>query len=88
MRFITRWLVAIILVSPVLAQETTTPNGIVDNRRDALALTGATVYLPGEGYRQNATVLIREGRVVDVIAGNDRDRAGHGDQAQRRNSGC
>lgn len=71
MRFLTRWLAAMVLVSPVMAQETATPNGIVDNRRDALALTGASVYLPGQGYRQNATVLIREGRVVDVVAGND-----------------
>lgn len=71
MRFFTRWLVAMIMASPALAQETVTPNGIADNRRDAVALTGATVYLPGEGYQQNTTVLIREGRVVDVVSGSD-----------------
>ncbi|MEX2333432.1 MAG: hypothetical protein WD600_04185, partial [Pseudohongiella sp.] len=71
MRFMTGWLAAMIMVSPVLAQETATPNGIADNRRDALALTGATVYLPGEGYQEDATVLIRDGRIVDVISGSD-----------------
>jgi imidazolonepropionase-like amidohydrolase len=71
MRFISGWLTAMLMVSPVLAQETATPNGIVDNRRNALALTGATVYVAGEGYQQDATVLIREGRVVDVTTGDD-----------------
>ncbi|MBC54593.1 MAG: amidohydrolase [Gammaproteobacteria bacterium] len=71
MRFFTGWLAAIILVSPVLAQETATPNGIADIRRDALALTGATVYVPGEGYQDDATVLVREGRVVDVVTGSE-----------------
>ncbi len=71
MRFFTGWLAAVIMVSPALAQETVTPNGIADNRRDALALTGATVYVPGEGYQEDATVLIREGRVVDVLTGSD-----------------
>lgn len=71
MRFLTGWLVAMIMASPVLAQETATPNSIADNRRNALALTGATVYMPGDGYQQDATVLIREGRVVDVVTGSD-----------------
>lgn len=69
MRFITGWLTAMLMVSPVLAQETVTPNGIADNRRNALALTDATVYVPGQGYQEDSTVLIRDGRIVDVVTG-------------------
>ncbi|OFE12234.1 hypothetical protein PHACT_03045 [Pseudohongiella acticola] len=74
MRFFIIGLATMLMVSPVLAQETATPNGIADNRRNALALTGATVYLPGQGYQENATVFIRDGRVVEVSdSGDTRD---------------
>ena len=68
MRFFIPWLMAMLMGSPVLAQETATPNGIADNRRNALALTGATVYMPGQGYQEDTTVLIRDGYIVDLIA--------------------
>ena len=53
-------------VSSLSAQETTTPNGIADNRPDALALTGANIYQPGGDVLQGATLLIRDGIIVDV----------------------
>ena len=57
--------------SSTLAQETATPNGIADNRSEALALTGATLYLPDGQYLNNGTLLIRDGLIVDVLpAGN------------------
>jgi len=56
---------------PVFAQQTATPNGIADNRANALALTGASVYMPDGRYLQNGTVLIREGLIVDIVAGTD-----------------
>ncbi|HDZ09529.1 amidohydrolase family protein [Pseudohongiella sp.] len=71
MRFFICWLATMLMVSPVFAQETATPNGIADNRRNAIALTGATVYLPGQGYQEDATVLVRDGVVVNVVAGTD-----------------
>lgn len=53
-------------VSSLSAQETATPNGIADNRPDALALTGANIYQPGGDVLQGATLLIRDGIIVDV----------------------
>ena len=61
----------ILFFSSTLAQETATPNGIADNRSEALALTGATLYLPDGQYLNNGTLLIRDGLIVDVLpAGN------------------
>jgi imidazolonepropionase-like amidohydrolase len=53
------------------AQPTATPNGLADNRPNAIALIGATVYMPDGRYLQAATVLMREGRIVDVRQGPD-----------------
>jgi len=65
------FLVILLTGFPVLAQETATPNGIADNRNNALALTGASVYMQDGRYQQNATVLVREGVIVDIVpAGN------------------
>ena len=57
----------LVLFSSTLAQETATPNGIADNRSEALALTGATLYLPDGQYLDNGTLLIRDGLIVDVL---------------------
>ncbi|ALO45853.1 amidohydrolase family protein [Pseudohongiella spirulinae] len=48
------------------AQETATPNGIADHRRDAVALTGATVYQPDGSYQENAVVLFENGQIISV----------------------
>ncbi len=48
------------------AQENATPNGISDRRVNAYAFTNATIY-QGEGeFLSQGTLLIRDGRVVDV----------------------
>ncbi len=48
------------------AQETATPNGVNDRRSNAYAFTNATIYR-GEGeFLNQATLLIRDGRVVEV----------------------
>ncbi len=60
-----------VLFSSTLAQETATPNGIADNRSEALALTGATLYLPDGQYLDNGTLLIRDGLIVDVLPAGD-----------------
>lgn len=61
----------LVLFSSTLAQETATPNGIADNRSEALALTGATLYLPDGQYLNNGTLLIRDGLIVDVLPAGD-----------------
>lgn len=62
---------AVAAASLAVGQETATPNGIVDNRNDALALTGAMVYLPGGGYLEGGTVLMRDGVITDVVSGTE-----------------
>ncbi|MFM1896468.1 MAG: hypothetical protein RLZZ385_1542 [Pseudomonadota bacterium] len=57
--------VAGLVNSYAVAQETLTPNGIADQRLDARALTGASIYQPDGSYVQ-ATLLLREGRVVGI----------------------
>ncbi len=62
--------VAFLLVNgPAVAQETVTPNGVTDVRNNAIALTGASIYLPDGEYLENGTILIREGKVVDIRPG-------------------
>ena len=64
-------LAALCLTVTSVAQETATPNGVVDNRRSAIALSGVTVYV-GEGeYRPDAAVLIRDGSIVEVTSEDD-----------------
>ena len=48
------------------AQETATPNGIADHRRDAVALTGATVYQADGSYQEDAIVLLENGQIISV----------------------
>jgi imidazolonepropionase-like amidohydrolase len=54
-----------------VAQETATPNGIVDSRRSAIALSGVTVYVGDGEYRPDAAVLMRDGSIVDVTSEDD-----------------
>ena len=56
------------------AQETSTPNGIADNRAGAYALTNAQLYQSDGSYR-NGSLLIRNGRIVSV---QDNDRVPDG----------
>lgn len=51
------------------AQETFPFNGVEDHRERYYALTGGTVYTTYRQKVDNATLLIREGKVVSVIPG-------------------
>lgn len=58
-------------ISGGFAQDNFTPNGIVDIRQNAFAFTHANIYQPDGSYLSNATLLIREGRIVEVGSGID-----------------
>lgn len=53
------------------AQDNLTPNGIADDRQNAFAFTNATIYQPDGSYLSGATLLISEGRIVEVGTGVD-----------------
>jgi len=60
-----------VLLSPIaVAQETATPNGIADNRSSAFILTNANIYRPN-GELLEGSLLIREGRIVELSNSND-----------------
>ena len=52
-----------------MAQETFPRNDVKDPRAKAYAFTNATIYLDYKSRVDNATLLIKEGQVVDVGAG-------------------
>ena len=65
----TAWLLAAALATgPLGAQETTTPNDVADVRSGAYALTHATAQVNPNRRLANATLLLREGKVVSIIA--------------------
>ena len=63
--------IALTLGTGSVAQETATPNGVLDRRPEAYALTGLTAHVDPETTVENATVLIRDGRIVSVDAGSE-----------------
>ncbi|MEQ8313670.1 MAG: amidohydrolase family protein [Gammaproteobacteria bacterium] len=62
--------ITVLLAQFAAAQETLTPNGIADNRDSAYALTNANIYLP-DGDLVQGSLLIREGRIVEISNAND-----------------
>lgn len=58
-------LLSALLTGHSLAQDNATPNGIADNRRSAFALTNANLY-QGDGEILSGTMLIRDGRIVEL----------------------
>ena len=50
----------------VHAQENATPNGIADRRTNAYAFTHATIYQGDGEFLNEGTLLIRDGKVVEV----------------------
>ncbi|MEQ9404856.1 MAG: amidohydrolase family protein [Cyclobacteriaceae bacterium] len=63
-------MVALVFVSPGLAaQETTTPNDVQDERARAYAFTNATIMVDYQTKIENATLLIKDGKVVQAGAG-------------------
>ncbi len=51
------------------AQDNLTPNGIADDRQNAFAFTHANIYQADGSFLADATLLIRDGRVVRVGSG-------------------
>lgn len=64
--FVPAFATALLLI-PALAsaQDNATPNGIADERAGAYAFTNANIYRP-DGSVEAGTLLIREGRIVEV----------------------
>lgn len=58
-----------VLITTVVAQENLTVNGIADNRPNAYALVNATIYQPDGDLLEAATLLLRDGRIVDIGTG-------------------
>lgn len=50
----------------IIAQENRTVNGIADNRQNAYALTNATLYRGSGETQENGTLLISDGKIVDL----------------------
>ncbi|MCH8174699.1 MAG: amidohydrolase family protein [Proteobacteria bacterium] len=62
---------AIISAPSVWAQDNLTPNGIADDRQNAFAFTNANIYQADGEILRGGTLLIREGKVVEVRAGGE-----------------
>ncbi|MCB0550611.1 MAG: amidohydrolase family protein [Phaeodactylibacter sp.] len=60
--------VLMVLGGRALAQETFPFNGVEDHRERYYAFTGATVFTTYDKQVENATLLIRDGRVISVVA--------------------
>ena len=56
-------------LTPLLAQTTFPYNGVYDQREGYYALTGVTVHVSPERVLENATLVIRNGKVESVSAG-------------------
>ncbi|MBT3530463.1 MAG: amidohydrolase family protein [Gammaproteobacteria bacterium] len=54
------------LVSAAFAQDNATPNGVNDERAGAYAFTNANIYQDDGSFISGGTLLIRDGRIVDV----------------------
>ncbi|MEM7510013.1 MAG: amidohydrolase family protein [Bacteroidota bacterium] len=53
---------------PLLAQETTTPNGVKDKRDQAYAFTNATIIVNPTTKIENGTLIVKDGKIVQVGA--------------------
>lgn len=58
-----------LFTTALVAQETYPYNGVYDQRDGFYAFTGATVHVSPERTVENATLLIKDGKVVSVSAG-------------------
>ncbi|HIF76001.1 MAG TPA: amidohydrolase [Porticoccaceae bacterium] len=59
-------LLALLMAAIANAQQNQTPNGIADDRAGAYALTNANIYQPDGSVLRASTLLIREGKIVQV----------------------
>ncbi|MCW3118017.1 MAG: amidohydrolase, partial [Chitinophagaceae bacterium] len=59
------WLALLLLFSPTIhAQQTFPVNGVTDPRTGSYAFTNATIVKDGQTTLNNATLVIREGKVI------------------------
>jgi imidazolonepropionase-like amidohydrolase len=59
-------LLTLLVVAIANAQQNQTPNGVADDRAGAYALTNANIYQPDGSVLRASTLLIREGKIVQV----------------------
>ncbi|MEM1218621.1 MAG: amidohydrolase, partial [Bacteroidota bacterium] len=71
MRFLILLLLCCGIIVPLQAQETFPYNGVADERSGQHAFTNATIYQTHDRVLENATLLIKEGKVVAVGASVD-----------------
>ena len=64
MRKLTLWLAACLCASLARAQETFPENGVADKRSGSYAFTNAVIVKDGTTTWQNATLVIKDGRIV------------------------
>ncbi|MCB9397171.1 MAG: amidohydrolase family protein [Acidobacteria bacterium] len=65
-----RVLTALLFTGPfLLAQETFPQNGVHDSRANRIAFTHATVWIDAQTKMEDATLLVREGRIESVEKG-------------------
>lgn len=73
MRLLKQWLplatLLVLFTTALAAQETYPYNGVFDQREGFYAFTGGTVHVSPERMVENATLVIRNGKVVSVSAG-------------------
>jgi len=62
-------LLTLFALGPLCAQVTFPYNGVYDQREGHYAFTGATVHVSPTETIENATLTIRDGKVVDVREG-------------------
>ena len=63
------WLLLLVLATAFLPAQTTFPyNGVYDQRDGYYAFTGATVHVSPTETVENATLTIRDGKIVSVTA--------------------
>ncbi len=61
----------LLAAAPVFAQENFAPNGIADQRAAAYAFHNASIHQPDGAMLAGGTLLIRDGRIVEINAGGD-----------------
>ena len=62
------WLALSLLFSIVLnAQQTFPLNGVADARTGSFAFTNATIVKDGQTTLSNATLIIRQGKIVELL---------------------
>lgn len=54
----------------IFAQDNFTPNGVADQRSNSFAFTNGSIYQEDGEFLEGGTLLIRNGKVVSVSAGN------------------